>query len=391
MINYVSAENAVSIIDNNDKVILHGGAATPQLLVSALTSRHNSLRNVEIFHLHTEGAADYAKPEYSEAFCVSCFFVGANIRPYVNHSNVQYIPVFLSEIPSLFRNQIIHLDVAITQVSPSIPQYTQVDQPMLRDGLKAATNGRVEVTLSSWPERNVNGPEVLRLVRSGQVDIAAGPLTTVSGDVPMLDGIDLAGLNPSIKQARKVADAMMPVANKELEKLGIKLVATYPFSGQMLFCRKPIASLADLKGLKVRINGPSAGDLVKALGGQPVSLAFGEVYTALERGTVEVAPLAFMRGRTLNNSFIILDEAQNTTPEQMKMFLTRIGFGSKVVVTGDTTQVDIQGGRSGLLGLEPVLGHIDGLAWVKLTAADVVRHRIVQDIVSAYEAAANIT
>jgi len=111
----------------------------------------------------------------------------------------------------------------------------------------------------------------------------------------------------------------------------------------------------------------------------------------LERGTVEVAPLAFMRGRTLNNSFIILDEAQNTTPEQMKMFLTRIGFGSKVVVTGDTTQVDIQGGRSGLLGLEPVLGHIDGLAWVKLTAADVVRHRIVQDIVSAYEAAADIT
>ena len=176
---------------------------------------------------------------------------------------------------------------AITQVSPTIPQYTQVDQPLLRDGLKAATNGRVEITLSSWPERNVNGPEVLRLVRSGQVDIAAGPLTTVSGDVPMLDGVDLAGLNPSIQQARKVADAMMPVANKELEKLGIKLVATYPFSGQMLFCRKPIASLADLKGLKVRINGPSSGDLVKALGGQPVSLAFGEVYTALERGTVD--------------------------------------------------------------------------------------------------------
>jgi phosphate starvation-inducible PhoH-like protein len=108
----------------------------------------------------------------------------------------------------------------------------------------------------------------------------------------------------------------------------------------------------------------------------------------LERGTVEVAPLAFMRGRTLNNSFIILDEAQNTTPEQMKMFLTRIGFGSKAVITGDTTQVDVAGGRSGLLGLEPVLSDIDGLAWVKLTSGDVVRHRIVQDIVSAYEAAA---
>jgi phosphate starvation-inducible PhoH-like protein len=105
----------------------------------------------------------------------------------------------------------------------------------------------------------------------------------------------------------------------------------------------------------------------------------------LERGTVEVAPLAFMRGRTLNSSFIILDEAQNTTPEQMKMFLTRIGFGSKVVVTGDVTQVDVPTGRSGLLGLERVLTGIDGLAFVKLGKQDVVRHKIVQDIVDAYE------
>lgn len=107
----------------------------------------------------------------------------------------------------------------------------------------------------------------------------------------------------------------------------------------------------------------------------------------LERGAVEVAPLAFMRGRTLNSSFIILDEAQNTTPEQMKMFLTRIGFGSKVVVTGDTTQVDVPGGRSGLDDLERMLGHIDGISFVHLTSRDVVRHRIVQDIVNAYEQA----
>ncbi len=105
----------------------------------------------------------------------------------------------------------------------------------------------------------------------------------------------------------------------------------------------------------------------------------------MDRGVIEVAPLAFMRGRTLNNSFIILDEAQNTTPEQMKMFLTRIGFGSKVVVTGDVTQVDVGGGRSGLVGLEAVLGGIEGLAFVHLTGRDVVRHRIVADIVSAYE------
>lgn len=105
----------------------------------------------------------------------------------------------------------------------------------------------------------------------------------------------------------------------------------------------------------------------------------------LERGVVEVAPLAFMRGRTLNNAFIILDEAQNTTPEQMKMFLTRIGFGSKIVVTGDTTQVDVPDGRSGLAGLERVLTDIDGLTFVHLEYTDVVRHKIVADIVAAYE------
>jgi phosphate starvation-inducible PhoH-like protein len=98
-----------------------------------------------------------------------------------------------------------------------------------------------------------------------------------------------------------------------------------------------------------------------------------------------------MRGRTLNNSFIILDEAQNTTPEQMKMFLTRIGFGSKVVVTGDATQVDVPDGRSGLAGLERILGGIEGLEFVHLDKGDVVRHRIVGDIVAAYEKRAGRT
>ena len=106
----------------------------------------------------------------------------------------------------------------------------------------------------------------------------------------------------------------------------------------------------------------------------------------LDNGTIEVAPLAYMRGRTLNRSFIILDEAQNATPEQLKMFLTRIGFGSKVVVNGDITQVDLPGGRSGLADLDRVLNGIDGIAFVRLTSRDVVRHRIVADIVSAYDA-----
>jgi phosphate starvation-inducible PhoH-like protein len=107
----------------------------------------------------------------------------------------------------------------------------------------------------------------------------------------------------------------------------------------------------------------------------------------MENGRIEVAPLAYMRGRTLNGSFIILDEAQNTTPEQMKMFLTRIGFGSKAVVTGDVTQVDLDGGKSGLVNIEQVLHGIEGVAFVRLGSKDVVRHRIVQDIVDAYERA----
>jgi phosphate starvation-inducible protein PhoH and related proteins len=105
----------------------------------------------------------------------------------------------------------------------------------------------------------------------------------------------------------------------------------------------------------------------------------------LERGTVEVAPLAFMRGRTLNHSFIILDEAQNTTPEQMKMFLTRLGFGSKAVVNGDVTQIDLPNGQtSGLVIVQEILRNIEGIEVSHLGASDVVRHKIVQDIVEAY-------
>jgi phosphate starvation-inducible PhoH-like protein len=105
----------------------------------------------------------------------------------------------------------------------------------------------------------------------------------------------------------------------------------------------------------------------------------------VDRGTIEIAPLAFMRGRTLNDSFIILDEAQNTTPEQMKMFLTRLGFGSKAVVTGDVTQIDLPPGtRSGLVVIEEILTEIEGVSFTHLGARDVVRHKIVQDIVEAY-------
>ena len=112
------------------------------------------------------------------------------------------------------------------------------------------------------------------------------------------------------------------------------------------------------------------------------------VTKAFERGTLEIAPLAFMRGRTLNHAFVILDEAQNTTPEQMKMFLTRIGFGAKAVVTGDVSQIDLpRGAASGLLDAREVLRGVPGVAFTHFTAADVVRHPLVARIVDAYDRA----
>ena len=106
----------------------------------------------------------------------------------------------------------------------------------------------------------------------------------------------------------------------------------------------------------------------------------------MTNGSIEVAPLAYMRGRTLNDSFIILDEAQNTSPEQMKMFLTRLGFGSKMVVTGDVTQIDLPTGtKSGLKVVQDILGKVDDLEFINLTAEDVVRHKLVSRIVEAYE------
>ncbi|HOZ94075.1 MAG TPA: PhoH family protein [Ottowia sp.] len=117
-------------------------------------------------------------------------------------------------------------------------------------------------------------------------------------------------------------------------------------------------------------------------------MGFDRVHKAFERQQIEIAPLAFMRGRTLNHAFVILDEAQNTTPEQMKMFLTRIGFGSKCVVTGDVSQIDLpKGATSGLIDAERVLRRVKGLAFTRFTSADVVRHPLVARIVDAYDAA----
>ena len=119
-------------------------------------------------------------------------------------------------------------------------------------------------------------------------------------------------------------------------------------------------------------------------------LGFDRTQKLFEKQAIEIAPLAYMRGRTLNHAFIILDEAQNTTPEQMKMFLTRIGFGSKAVITGDVTQVDLHHGqKSGLVDALSVLHDVRGIAFSRFTSADVVRHPLVARIVDAYDAAGN--
>ncbi len=115
-------------------------------------------------------------------------------------------------------------------------------------------------------------------------------------------------------------------------------------------------------------------------------MGFDKTGKLFERGTIEIAPLAYMRGRTLNHSFIILDEAQNTTPEQMKMFLTRVGFGTKSVITGDVTQIDLgRGQKSGLVEADRILAGVRGIAFTRFTSTDVVRHPLVQKIINAYE------
>ncbi len=117
MINYLTAEKALQLVSKGDRIFIQGGCASPQLLIKSLVDRHTELTDVEIIHLHTEGIADYARPEYAASFKVNVFFTGSNIRPFINHQNVQYIPMFLSEIPAFLRKGKMPIDVALIQVS----------------------------------------------------------------------------------------------------------------------------------------------------------------------------------------------------------------------------------------------------------------------------------
>lgn len=178
---------------------------------------------------------------------------------------------------------------SITQSLPSLPQYSKVELPYYRDKVPQWSGGRIEFKNSTWAESGVSGSDILRLIRQGQADIGASPLGTVAGDAPFLEVADLAGLSPTVEQAQKIAAAVTGAANKQLEQFGIRIIATYPFPANLIFCRDSLSSLSDLKGRKVRTFGPSLADFVGELGAQAVSIGFPEVYPALERGVADCA------------------------------------------------------------------------------------------------------
>lgn len=209
---------------------------------------------------------------------VRCLLAAAALLPFVVNAQNPSLPAG-PKIPI----------TSITQAVPVSPQYHRVEVPFYKEKMPKWSNGRIEFKNSTAAEMNVNPADVLRLVRQGQADIGGAPLATVSGDVPFLEVADLAGLNPTVDQAQKVMRAVAAAANQELEKFGIRIIGSYVFPGNVMFCRQPMKSFADLKGRKIRTFGPSLGDFVVAVGAQPVSIAFGEVYSALERGTVDCA------------------------------------------------------------------------------------------------------
>ena len=144
MINYQSAEDAISLIKNNERVFVHGGAATPNLLIDTLALNTGNLSDIEFVHIHTEGETNYSNPGFRNSFHTNSFFIGANLRPFVNSSNVQYVPVFLSEIPSLFRKGVMPLDTALIQVSPP-DQHGYCSLGVSVDIAKAATDVALKI------------------------------------------------------------------------------------------------------------------------------------------------------------------------------------------------------------------------------------------------------
>ncbi|WP_102225806.1 TRAP transporter substrate-binding protein [Acidimangrovimonas sediminis] len=183
----------------------------------------------------------------------------------------------------------------VTQTLPTLPQYTQVELPDYK-AAKTWSHDRVTIQPSTWAEYGVKAADILPMVRQGQIDIGAAPLAQVAGQVPFLEIADLAGLSPDVATAKKVAEAVIGDSNAALGKFGIKIIGTYPFPANILFCKSRIGSLADLKGRKVRTFSASQNDLVTSLGAQTVSIGFPEVYGALQRGTADCAVTAALSG-----------------------------------------------------------------------------------------------
>jgi TRAP-type transport system periplasmic protein len=150
---------------------------------------------------------------------------------------------------------------------PTHPQYSKLDMPFFRETLAKRSNNRLEVKTSTWTEMGITGYEIVRMARQGQIDIGNAPLTYIAQDVAVLDVADLAGLNPTVEQARKVFDALAPVVNKDLERFNVRIIGSNPYPAQILFCRKPVKDLADLKfGLESGIVA-AGGEVVRPLEG----------------------------------------------------------------------------------------------------------------------------
>jgi phosphate starvation-inducible PhoH-like protein len=270
-----------------------------------------------------------------------------------------------------------------------------------------------EITITGKPADNANAvrlfEELLELIKSGQnltpdaVMRAYGILTADTGERPAevlsLNILSRRGKNirPKTVNQKRYVEAI----DNHTIVFGIGPAGT---GKTYLAVAKAVQSLLAKQVTRIILTRPAveAGERLGFLPGtlfdkidpylRPLFDALHDMLDPdslprlMQAGTIEIAPLAYMRGRTLNDAFIILDEAQNTTPEQMKMFLTRLGFGSKVVVTGDVTQVDLPGAqRSGLRVVRDILGDVDDVHFINLTSTDVVRHRLVADIVDAYE------
>ena len=172
---------------------------------------------------------------------------------------------------------------------PSHPQYAKLDAVYFQELIPQRSNGRIEVRGRTWSEIGLTGYEIIRLTRGGVIDIGNSPLAYIAQDVPLFDAADLPGLNPTVEQARRVFNALVPIANEELKRFNTRIIGSNPYPAQIVFCRHPLAGLADLKGRRVRTFGNALQSLVAAVGGIPVSIAYAETYTALERGVVDCA------------------------------------------------------------------------------------------------------